>query len=186
MDFPDFKREQIALEKVFKYLPTWAGNAAVNFYKDSWRRQGFIDRRFERWPKRRNGADKDRALLIGSGSGRLRRSIRFSTSGNYIAVSTDVIYAEVHNEGGTITQIVTPLQRRFFWANYAESKRQGRMKDADMWRAMALSQKLTIKMPKRQFMDIEGKPMSWVLDQRIYMHVARALEASIERRELLK
>lgn len=175
MDFPDFKREQIALQQVFRNLPTWAGNAALNLFKDSWRRQGFIDQRFERWPKRRNDADgKGRAVLMQSGA--LRRSLRLRTGDTWFEISTDVPYARAHNEGETIEQTVTPRQRRFFWAMHAKARRTGDGPQAAMWRAFALSQKLTIKMPKRQFM---GR--SRLLERRIGMHVERAVEAALSR-----
>lgn len=178
MDFPDFKREQIALEKVFKHLPTWAGNAALNFFKDSWRRQGFIDQRFERWPKRRNDRNgAGRAILISSGS--LRRSLRLSTGDTWFEIGTDIPYAKAHNEGATIEQIVTPRQRRYFWAMHAKARRTGDTAAADTWRAFALSKKLTIKMPKRQFM---GR--SRLLERRIGLHVERAITAALGRGEL--
>jgi len=173
MDFPDFKKEQIALESLFKNLPVWAGNAALNFFKDSWRRQGFIDSRFERWPKRRNDRDgKGRAILVSSGA--LRRSLRLRTGGTWFEIYTDVPYAKAHNEGETIEQTVTPRQRRFFWAMHAKARRTGDTAGADLWRAFALSKKLTIKMPKRKFM---GR--SRLLERRIGAHVERGLLAAL-------
>lgn len=170
MDFPDFKATQIRLEEVFNNLPTWAGNAALNFFKDSWRRQGFIDRSFKRWPKR--AGDSGRQILVKSS--RLRRSLRLRVGPGWFEIYTDVPYAKAHNEGETIRQVVTTRQRRFFWAMHAKHKRRGRMQEADKWKALALSQEITIKMPKRQFM---GK--SKFLERRIVAHVERALEKAI-------
>ena len=47
-DFPDFKKQSVEMEELFKNLPIWAGNATLNFSKDSFRRQGWIDKRLER------------------------------------------------------------------------------------------------------------------------------------------
>lgn len=177
-DFPDFRREQLRLEQVFKSLPVWAGNAALNFYKDSWRRQGFIDRTFERWPRRRmKQPGGERGLLVQSGA--LRRSLRLRTGAGWFEVYTGSRYAKAHNEGETITQNVTARQRAFFWAMHAKYKKLGMESEAGQWKGMALSKILTIKMPRRQFMDVPGTRPSAFLERRIVLHVERALEAAL-------
>lgn len=50
------------------------------------------------WPDRKED-DPGRKLLIGKGSGKLRRSIEVSHTKDTIKASTDVVYAPVHNEG---------------------------------------------------------------------------------------
>lgn len=87
--------------------PRFVGNVAVNFYKDSFKRSGFINRSgVEKWPQRKPNtwskkSDKGRKLLIKSG--RLRRSIRVVRTGlGFVQVGTDVPYARIHNEGGII------------------------------------------------------------------------------------
>lgn len=166
-DFPDFKVTRTAIDDIFKNLPVWAGNAALNFYRDSWRRQGYIDRSFVRWPQRSN-TQSGKAVLVQSG--RLRRSLRLSTGATWFEVSTDVPYAKAHNEGETITQTVTAKQRGYFWARHKAAKDAGRSGEADRWKRMALSKTLTITMPKRQFM---GE--SDLLRRRIVAQVERGL-----------
>lgn len=174
-DFPDFSVTRTAMGDVFKNLPKWAGNAALNFFKDSWRRQGFIDRRFERWPKRRNDpAGKERALLVKSGA--LRRSLRLRTGNDWFEIYTDMPYAKAHNEGAVVVQKVTPRQRRYFWAMHSKAKKRGRGDEAERWKRMALSQKLTIRIPKRQFMGHSN-----FIERRIVAHVERALQHAIMR-----
>jgi len=91
-----------------------------------------------------------------------------------------VKYAQAHNEGAKITQKVTARQRRYFWAMYYKhSKRRGGSKQADAWKAMALAQTITIKMPKRQFMDMPGKAMSWTLEQRLVAHIERMIHEAL-------
>lgn len=170
-DFPDFSKTQYRLSEIFQNLPTWAGNAALNFFKDSWRRQGFIDRRYERWQRRKGNPD-GRAVLVKSGA--LRRSLRLRVGRTWFEISTGMKYAKAHNEGGTIVQTVTPRQRRYFWAMSAKHKKLGQPDAAEMWRRMALSETLTIKMPKRQFMGA-----SHFLERRIQMHVERALATAL-------
>ncbi|RMF46261.1 MAG: hypothetical protein D6751_05455 [Deltaproteobacteria bacterium] len=144
---------------------------ALNFYKDSWRRQGYIDTRFRRWAPRQD-PDQGRAILIGKGSGRLRRSLRLRTGSDWWEVRTDVPYAKIHNEGGTIRQVPTPRQRKFFWARY---KRTGDAK----WKRFALAKELRITIPQRQFMDIPGQGLSPFLEKRIRLHLERGLKRAL-------
>jgi len=76
---------------------------AVQFYKDSFRRQGFIDQSFEAWENRKV-ADRSRAgrRNIGTKTGRLKHSIRvISKSRTSVFIGTDVPYAQRFNEGFT-------------------------------------------------------------------------------------
>ncbi len=172
-DFPDFSKTRTAISDVFSNLPTWAGNAALNFYKDSWRRQGFIDTSFKRWPKRKKeGGSKDRAILVKSGQ--LRRSLRLRVGTTWFEVYSEVPYAKAHNEGATITQTVTPRQRRYFWAMHYKAKKVGKSDEAGQWRAMALSETITIKIPRRQFMG-----QSNFMERRIVANVERALQYAL-------
>lgn len=62
-----------------------------------------------------------------------------------VEIGTNVPYARIHEEGGTITQPRSQKQRRFFWAKFYETK-DVRFKYA------ALSNKpLTIRIPARPY-----------------------------------
>lgn len=96
-----------------------------------------FDRNFERkaffgnrWKPRRNEG-KGTLLLV---TGTLRRSIRSSVVGNGVRFSSQVPYATVHNEGGTIAQNVRAHQRR----------RHGKTHDVR-------AHQRRINMPQRQF-----------------------------------
>lgn len=87
-------------KQVMLYAPAMLGNDAVNFFLDSWKRQGWLGNRMEPWPQRKanNKRSKGRAILVSSG--RLRRSIRITSINNgIVTIGTDVPYAKVHNEG---------------------------------------------------------------------------------------
>lgn len=168
VDFPDFRREQFRLTEAMNNLPIWAGNATLNFYKDSWRRQGFIDRSYTPWARRKNG-DNQRGILIRSGA--LRRSLRMTVTGTVINISTDMAYAEGHNEGAKITQKVTTRQRKFFWAMHIKAKKTRRNNEAEMWKRMALSDTININLPRRQFMDVPNAPLSAFMQKRLAMHI---------------
>jgi phage gpG-like protein len=165
------------IQDLIKKLPTWAGREAVNFYKDSWRRQGYINNKVEKWAARKSegkwgkspkkGKKKSRAILVQSGD--LRRSIRFQVSGNKIHVWTDVPYAQVHNEGLQVTgtQTVPSHTRR-------AHVRKGKAVKATTVKTH--TKKMDFKMPKRQFMDVPGQHISPFLEKRFIHHIARALE----------
>lgn len=133
-------------------LPRIIGQEAVNFFKDNFTRQGWIDGgRVNKWKKRKpqrfgrgSSTRKRRALLIGTG--RLRKSIRIVNWGqNFVNIGTDVKYAKIQNEGGIITQKVTPRQRAFFWRMFYTTGNE-------MYKSMALSKTIKIRIPKRKFM----------------------------------
>jgi phage gpG-like protein len=130
------------------------GQQAVNFFKDNFTRQGFLDGgHVNAWRKRDKRSEfmsrktrktAKRGLLISTG--RLRKSIRIVNWGqNFATVGTDIKYARIHNEGGIITQKVTAKQRAFFWRMFYITK-------DEIWQSMALSETIRIRIPKRKFM----------------------------------
>lgn len=164
------------INDLIKKLPQWAGREAVNFYKDSWRRQGFINTSVEKWAARKSDnkwgktskrKKKSRAILVQSGQ--LRRSIRYKVSGNTITVFTDVPYAQVHNEGLKVatTQTIKTHTRQ-------AHKRKG--KEVKETTVRTHSRRVNFKMPKRQFMDVPGRAISPFLEKRFVFHIARAIE----------
>jgi phage gpG-like protein len=96
----EFADVALKYHKVRMALPPVIGTIAVNYFKDSFRRQGWRDRTLKAWEKRKAGTknNKGRAILVRSG--RLRNSIRIvSADVNRIVVGSDVPYASAHNEG---------------------------------------------------------------------------------------
>lgn len=111
-------------------------------------RKGFFD---EKWPDTRM-PNRRGSLMMRSGA--LRRSIKSTSTGNYIHFSSSLPYASIHNEGGTIT--VTAKMKKYFWAMYmkaAGGRKSKRMsQEADFFKAMALKKVGSkIKIAKRQF-----------------------------------
>jgi phage gpG-like protein len=145
--FPDFQKIIKDLEDVkkqLKKLPTYAGTEALNFFKQSFKRQGFIDEAYEPWkPRKERTAGRKmrregrRAVLVKSG--RLRRSLRKKVTGTVIEILTDVPYAEIHNEGGTIQ---TTANVR----NHDRRTKRGKTQ------VSAHTRRVNMKIPKRQFM----------------------------------
>lgn len=138
-------------------MPTKLGNVAVNFYRDSFRRQGFIKTSaVEKWKEKKQSWDRKRSRGKGSllvKTGRMRRAIRITGKGRaWVMIGNDTPYAKAHNEGATINQVITitPKMRRFFWAMFYES---GDVR----WKYMALKRdpiRRTVNIPQRQFMGL--------------------------------
>ena len=78
----------------------------------------------------------------------LQTDLRFEVKGNTVTIYTDKVYAEIHNEGGTIT--VTPKMKKFFWFKNKEAKEAGDLDLAEQYKWMALAKKITIV--QREFM----------------------------------
>jgi phage gpG-like protein len=102
-DISSFVRKMDALSRVYGQIPGRAATVAVNFSKERFRAQNWLDTRTEPWAKRKEGRrlarkNKGRAILVKSG--RLKRSIRKIYIGSDRAIiGSDVPYAAVHNYG---------------------------------------------------------------------------------------
>lgn len=145
------------LAKVQKTLPRKVAVVAVNFSKDRFRQQNWINGAPKRWQPRKLKTKKksdNRAILVQSG--RLRRSIRAtSVTGNQIVIATDVPYAQVHNEGGTgeVMQKVGAHSRQAH-SRKAYTTRDGRKVEAGTVKGhtvRAFTRKRKLNIPKRQF-----------------------------------
>ena len=163
--FPDFKGEQNALNRFFSNLTKVVGVIATQHFTEGFRRGGFTDKVFEPW-KPRKKADKEgkkRAILVDSGS--LRRAIRVieSNTKRVVVGVTDIPYAKLHNEGGTITGTA---QVRAHARRQRSKNRVGKAVNV-----RSHTRKLNIKIPARPFIKD-----SWVLDQRIENYITTQLK----------
>ena len=109
-ELPDFFKE---LSTLVEDAHRYAKVAGVNFFKQNFRRQGFLDTSLIPWAKRSLTIGSDRGVLIQSG--KLRDSIHAVSRGiDRITFQTDPLaYAKIHNEGGYI--VVTERMKRYFW-----------------------------------------------------------------------
>jgi phage gpG-like protein len=139
------------IQQLRQTLPKHIGVTAENFFKSNFDAQGFNGNTLVPWRPTKNKSNafgqKSQGILIASGA--LKRSIRHVAKQGYVEVFSDgarVPYANIHNNGGTVTVRITEKSRKFFWAMH---KKTG----DGMWKALALTKKTSIsfKMPKRQF-----------------------------------
>lgn len=113
----NFKRVVDNLEQVKKTVPVKLGNASVNYFTATFKSSSFdgkawkeVQRRIEgtkpyKYPKKKDLGRRTRAILIGKGSGRLRRAVQGSMKKATWEEITLLIdgelfpYAQRHNEG---------------------------------------------------------------------------------------
>lgn len=130
---PQLKAARLKFAVESKKILAVAANEAVNHFKANFKVQGFVDRGVERWKPRKSKKDKGRGILIGKGSGRLKRSIKrssLSAKRTVIGVSgTPTKYASVHNFGlrsGRGAGFMMP-QRKFMGESHVLNKKISRL-----------------------------------------------------------
>jgi phage gpG-like protein len=111
----DFIVKLNRLSKLYKRFPEMAAIEAVNFSKERFVRKNWVDKSVSVWKPRKPSPEwhseaQKKAAARGSlmvKSGRLKRSIRkIKVTRNSVTIGTDVPYAEAHNEGALINQII--------------------------------------------------------------------------------
>lgn len=150
-----------AFEKVLRTAPRVLGNDALNFFLDSFKRQGWQGATFQPWAPRKYAAkDKGRAILVKTA--RLKRSLQLSTVESLsFKVSTDVPYAKPHNEG--LNQLVNQSVKAH--------SRKGKLGKTQQ--VKAYSRAMQINMPRRQFMG-ESPVLTKQLIQRLTNDLLKA------------
>lgn len=164
------------ISRMMKALPRKIAVVAVNFSKERFRQQAWLDNGLKKWQPRKSGGKNSskRAILVKSG--RLRRSIRAtSVTDRKIVIGTDVPYAQVHNEGGTgeISQNVRGHIRKEH-SRKAYTTRNGRNVPAgkvQQHNVRAFTRKIKLNIPQRQFMG-----MSEALSKRIERAIKKDFE----------
>lgn len=136
----------LKLNGLMKLRNTWRKMAeveAVNFSKERFVRKNWVDSKRQPWDAwSKSYAESDRhgaSLLIGKKSGRLKRSIRkLRGTATTVVIGTDVPYAEIHNEGGTINKSTRVRAHR-------------RTRKGKTTYVQAHSRKMNLTMPQRRF-----------------------------------
>ena len=99
MNKPPFEAQARKLERLIKRLPRQIGIVILRQTKLNFRRQAFFEKK---WPKRKSKSPRNQGgnLLIDTGI--LRNSLRSEVRGKTVTIFSDVPYATVHNQGGTV------------------------------------------------------------------------------------
>ena len=149
----DYLRKLKALGKLYEKFPNMAAIEAVNFSKERFVQKNWVDRSRVAWKKRER---KDRGSLM-TKSGRLKRSIRkLSYTRNSVTIGTDVPYAQIHNDGGTINKTVRVKSHTRKVTKRARSERTGRVLKKRVSNGTttvkAHTRKMNTTYPQRQFL----------------------------------
>lgn len=164
------------LDKAIEAIPRLLGGVMLRFYQDSWQRQGYVSQSYEAWKLRAQPDASEarygrRAVLVRRGH--LRRSLRLRVKGRRVTVYTNKPYAQIHNEGGTVsaTQAVPAAKVKAHTRKLANGTRVS-VKTYDRG---AYSRKVSFRMPQRQFMDVPGEALSPVLERRLFLQLQKYL-----------
>lgn len=144
-----------------------AEHVSVAHFKESFEKGGFTDTSFKAWDNRVDPDYRPGGKLM-IATRYLQDSIEKADQGpSHITIGSYAQYAEIHNEGGIINIPITPKSRKFFWMMF---KKTG----VEKWKWMALTKKnkITVKMPQRQFMG-ESVVMMDTMDKELKQHIAK-------------
>ena len=175
VDISDFTNKIDALSKAYSKIPNEVAAIAVNFSKERFRDQAWLDKSKDKWKpraqRRKGGAKKSQTLLVDKG--RLKRSIRkIHADENTVIIGTDVPYAQIQNDGGTINQTVTV--KSFNKKSYSRT-RKGRKENVKAHTVQSHSRKMNLKIPSRRFIG-----SSYTLERRIYLFIAASFARALK------
>lgn len=89
---------QKELQREIRRLSRTMGVLALNHFKGSFRKQGFVDKGLSNWTRRKGNTDVGRAIL--HKTGKLKNSIRVVRKTlKSVTIGSDLKYAAVHNYG---------------------------------------------------------------------------------------
>jgi phage gpG-like protein len=165
----DFVRKLDALNNTYKKLPAEIATIAVNFSKDRFKEQAWLSETKEPWkprkrPRKGKTGKTNNAQTLLVKTGRLKRSIRkISATEDRVIIGTDVPYAQIHNEGGTINTTATV---KVHTVKEHPRKRRGRSERVKSHTVKAHQRKVNTKIPKRQFIG-----NSYTLQKRMLNHI---------------
>lgn len=202
MTIEEFNKYAATKVKEFETLanrdfPIVVGSMAQRHFEDNFYKGGFVNDGLKPWQrsKRQSGSSAyaRRGTLIGSENTNLMNGIKYIHNGNKATVFNKVLYAPVHNWGGTMHPTVTPKMRRFAWAKYFQAigappkeishkalvtRKVSLNKEAMMWKGMALTKKtkLSIKMPQRQFLG-RSKELEYKIREKLQTELEKILNS---------
>lgn len=181
------KSKQKALQDLARRkLPIIVGRMAKDHFQDNFRQSGFVNGGLHQWKKTRRQLQPSSAAAsqygpLLSSRNHLFSSIQYIPGDYNVTITNSVIYAPIHNQGGTTHPRVTPKMRGFSWAMFYKSGGKEAAKDensaASFWRNMALTKKqnLNINIPQRQFIG-ESQELTAKVKQTIESEITKTLQ----------
>lgn len=180
MDNKDINWKQLEanINGVLNDLPEKIGTVIVNWSKNRFRFQNWVDGGDYPWKPRKRGAKRNagRAILISSG--RLRRSIRIIRTGkNSVTVGSDVPYAGVHNDGfeGDVSVKAHKRQKYGRVDVYSIKTQMKRRVRGEQGKGDVKAHTRHMNMPRRRFLG-ESKNMTDVIIRTIEAEFKKVLK----------
>ena len=183
----EFLAKMDAVASAYNRMPNEIAIIAVNFTKERFRDQAWLDHTREPWKERsrkREGKKRSQTLLIDKG--RLKRSIRkVLVSQDLIIIGTDIPWAQALNDGfkGIVRQNVKSYTRaltKFGITGRKEGKRSSRVEFGRVrtgtTRVKAHRRTIHQNIPARPFIG-----QSEALERRIFMHVYYKFEEILKK-----
>lgn len=162
VNISEFTRRLDAVLAAYKKLPTEIATVAVNFSKDRFRDQAWLDSTKEKWtplknPRKRKGR-RSQTILVDTG--RLKRSIRkVKVTQNEIIIGSDAPYAKIQNDGGTINKTVRVKshqvgshRRRAYTRTRDGRTEKIKAQTIKTYRVKSHTRKMNTTIPARRFM----------------------------------
>jgi len=176
-----------AIASAYNNMPSEIATIAVNFSKERFRDQAWLDHTREPWkPLKYKRKGKTRSQHIQVASGRLKRSIRkVLVSPDLIIIGTDVPYAKALNDGfkGTVHQNVRSYTRAKTKLGVTGRKSLKRSTRIEFGRVRTGS--TIVRAHKRTIhQNIPARPFirqSEALERRIFMHVFYKFEEILKK-----
>lgn len=170
-------------ELVHRKAPRLAGVRALNFYKENYRKGGYMNGGFHPWPitKRQKMRAKGAAGKYGpllSKRNRMFGAFDYTAGDAIVTVYNDTPYAVIHNEGGTVRVPVTEDMRKYFWAMYYQNgggKKESEEAERYKWMALTKKRSFTIKIPKRQML-YESRELTELIRQMLKDEITKILK----------
>jgi phage gpG-like protein len=151
-------------EFIHNKAPKIVGKTAVDHFKDNFRKGGFDNKKWS--PSQRqdgNGYTSEKYGPLLSARNELMNSLTYELGNGKVIISSDKVYAEIHNNGGVINIPITDKMRKFAWAKHYKET-ENKKGQGGKWKALALTKKdkITVNMPQRQFVGVSD-----ILNKRI-------------------
>lgn len=181
---------------IHRRLPVLIGRMAKDHFQNNFRLHGFLNNGLKRWPetRRQQSGGKSVASQYGpllSRRNHLFASIKYTPGDACVTIANDLLYAPIHNWGGSTHPSVTNKMRRFAWAMFYKETgikraKSGKTKKrmaaatensrASRWKALALTKKtkLNTRIPQRQFIG-DSRELSDKVQQKIITEIDNIL-----------
>jgi len=177
------------ISRAIDRLPNRVANEAVNFSKQRFVDQNWLDTSPQPWKKRsekrwKRDTRPGRGILVDKAV--LKRSVRkIISSPTLIIIGTDVPYAEIHNDGGRFTahQTVGSYGRKAYQVKEHTRTRAGRTEEVRAHNVSAstvrsFKRTIHVNMPRRRFLG-PSAALNQELEVLIMDDIVKAAQQSI-------